>query len=145
MNWILLFEIVYIFLIIGVCIRVIHDTSSTTKAFAYLLAVIFLPFIGMVIYFSVGINYRKRKIYSKRIFKNVEQEKELQKKILTDSNALLDNGTEYIKNYEKLSLLILNKTYSPITDKNEVSVLHNGENKFPRVFEAIRNAKDHIH
>ncbi len=145
MNWLLLFEIIYILLVIGVCIRVIHDTQSSTKSFAYLLAVIFLPFIGMIIYFAVGINYRKRKIYSKRIFSNEKRENELIKKILTDSNAILADGPELIKNYEKLSLLILNKTYSPITNKNKVCVLQNGENKFPKVFEAIENAINHIH
>ena len=59
MNWILLAEIIYVVIIIAVLLRVIYDTQSVTKTLAYLLLVIFLPFIGIFIYFSFGINYRK--------------------------------------------------------------------------------------
>src|SRR5690554_4954984 len=145
MNWILLFEITYILLVIVVCGRVIYDTQSTTKTLAYLLAVIFLPFIGIIIYFSLGINYRKRKIYTKRIFNDLERKREIQKQILVDSDVIFSTGIESLKNYRKLALLILNQSLSPITSNNEVSILQNGENKFPKVFEALRNAKDHIH
>lgn len=145
MNWILLLEIAYILVLIVVCARVIYDTRSTTKTLAYLLAVIFLPFIGIIIYFSLGINYRKRKIYSKKIFNDLEQKRELQQQILTDSETIFSTGPESFKHYRKLALLILNQTLSPITTNNEVSLLLNGESKFPKVFEALRNAKDHIH
>lgn len=145
MNWILLFEILYILVIIVVCGRVIYDTQSTTKTLAYLLAVVFLPFIGIIIYFSVGINYRKRKIYSKKIFNDLEQKNEMQKQILIDSDTIFSTGTESLKNYQKLALLILNQTLSPISSNNEVSLLLNGEKKFPKVFEALKNAKTHIH
>lgn len=145
MNWILLFEITYILLVIVVCGRVIYDTQSTTKTLAYLLAVIFLPFIGIIIYFSLGINYRKRKIYTKRIFNDLERKREIQKQILVDSDVIFSTGVESLKNYRKLALLILNQSLSPITSNNEVSLLQNGENKFPKVFEALKNAKNHIH
>ena len=145
MNWILLFEISYILIIIVVCARVIYDTQSTTKTLAYLLAVVFLPFIGIIIYFSLGINYRKRKIYTKKIFNNVERENEMREQILIDSDTIFSTAKESLKNYQKLALLILNQTLSPITGNNRVSLLLNGENKFPKVFEALTNANNHIH
>ncbi len=145
MNWILLYEIIYFLIIIVVCGRVIYDTQSTTKTLAYLLAVIFLPFIGVIIYFSFGINYRKRKIYTKKIFNDLERKSEIQKQILQDSDTIFSTGLESLENYKKLALLILNQTLSSISSNNEVSLLLNGENKFPKVFEALKNAKNHIH
>lgn len=145
MNWILIAEIVYIIIIVLVCARVVYDTQSTTKTLAYLLAVVFLPFIGVIIYFSLGINYRKRKIYSKRVFNDSEVEKRMQKQILKTSQSIFTTRSESVKNFEKLANLILNQTSSPITDGNEVKLLLNGENKFPLVLEALKNAKDHIH
>ncbi len=145
MNWILLLEIVYILIVIFVCGRVIYDTQSTTKTFAYLLAVIFLPVVGIIIYFSLGINYRKRKIYSKKIFTNVERGNELKKQIFADSTSIFSGKVQTIIHFEKLARLILNQTISPITTHNEVSLLLNGERKFPKVFEALENAKNHIH
>lgn len=145
MNWILLGEIAYIIILILVCARVIYDTQNTTKTLAYLLAVLFLPFIGMIIYFSVGVNYRKRKIYSKNIFNNPELEREMRMRILAISGAIFTDAHQSVKKYLKLSTLILRRSLSPITYGNDVTLLFNGENKFPRVFEDIRNAKNHIH
>ena len=74
MNWILTIEIIYVIFIIGVMLRIIYDTQSVTKTLAYLLLVIFLPIIGVFIYFSFGINYRKNKLYSKKIIQDQKQE-----------------------------------------------------------------------
>lgn len=145
MNWILIAEIVYIFIVLLVCIRVVYDTQNTTKTLAYLLAVILLPIIGIIIYFSVGINYRKRKMYSKKIFNNHDLEITMRKEILETSNTIFTTRTDSIRNFRKLATLILNKTSSPIFQGNDVSLLLNGETKFPRVLEAIKKAKNHIH
>ena len=145
MNWILISEIAYILLIIFTCVRVIYDTQNTTKTLAYLLAVVFLPFVGIIIYFSLGINYRKRKIYSKKIFNDPKLEKEMVKRILKDSNSIFSGDVKPILKYKKLASLIINQTSSPISQNNKVSLLLNGEKKFPEVFKALRSAQDHIH
>lgn len=145
MNWILIAQTLYVIMIILVCARVVYDTQSTTKTLAYLLLVIFLPFVGIIIYFSIGINYRKRKMYSKKIFNNAELEKSMQKKILEISQTIFTTRSESIKTFSKLTNLILSQTSSPITEGNDVTLLINGKNKFPKVLEALQNAKDHIH
>ena len=145
MNWILLAEIIYVIIVILVCVRVVYDTQNTTKTLAYLLAVTFLPFVGIIIYFSVGINYRKRKMYSKKIFNNAELKKAIQKQILETSQTVINTRPESVKNFKKLAGLILNQVLSPISEGNVVTLLLNGENKFPSVLEALTNAKDHIH
>lgn len=145
MNWILIAEIVYIIIVLLVCVRVVYDTQNTTKTLAYLLAVIFLPIVGIIIYFTVGINYRKRKMYSKKIFNNPELEMTMRERILKTSQIIFKTRKESVKNFEKLATLILNKGSSPIFQGNDVTLLLNGEHKFPRVFEALKNAKNHIH
>ena len=145
MTWILLAEILYIIIVILVCARVVYDTQSTTKTLAYLLAVVFLPFLGIIIYFSIGINYRKRKIYSKKIYNNPEIEVAMQKRILQLSQTIFTTRSESVKTFRKLANLILAKSSSPITQGNDVTLLLNGENKFPKVLEALKNAKNHIH
>src|SRR6476620_1146489 len=67
MNWQLIFELLYLLILIAVCVRIIIDTNSSVKTNAYLLLAIFIPFFGMFFYFSFGINYRKRQLYSKKI------------------------------------------------------------------------------
>ena len=67
MKLILLYEILYILFVIAVCLRIIWDTRSVSKALAYLLLVIFVPIAGAIFYFSFGINYRRHKIYHKKL------------------------------------------------------------------------------
>ncbi|MBS1735793.1 MAG: cardiolipin synthase [Bacteroidetes bacterium] len=144
MNWILVAEIIYILIIIIVCIRIILDTGSSTKASAYILLVIFLPVIGIFIYFSFGINYRKRKLYSKDLFAD-ELKSQVKTLIEKDRDRIIKSHTDGLDKYSSLVNLALNQIFSPISDNNNVELLINGENKFPAVFNVIKNAKHHIH
>ena len=145
MNWILIGEIFYILSILLVCLRVIYDTQNITKTVAYIMLVVFVPILGVIFYFSFGINYRKRKIYSKRIFDNVEVEKTLEKQIRQEWTGISTSRTETVGKYGKLANLVLNRSLSPVTDNNNVELLLNGENKFPHVLEVLKNANSHIH
>lgn len=144
MNWILLAELVYVLIIIVVCLRIIFDTGSTTKAAAYMLLTIFLPVIGVFIYFSFGINYRKRKLYSKNLFSE-ELEKQVFAFIEKDQHRIITDNVDTLTKYSGLANLVLNQDPSALSDKNDVEVIINGENKFPKVFSSIENAKNHIH
>src|SRR5215204_7682509 len=66
-NWFLIIELLYLLIVILVCVRIIYDTNSTVKTLAYLLLAIFIPVFGILFYFTFGINYRKRELYSKKI------------------------------------------------------------------------------
>src|SRR5699024_6908077 len=107
MDWVLVAEILYILIVIFVCGRVIYDTQSITKTLAYLLLVIFVPFAGILFYFFFGINYRKRKIYSKRIFNDVELEMELKSRILALSENIFATGNASVEAFHKVASLVL--------------------------------------
>ena len=144
MNWILLAEIIYVIIIIAVLLRVIYDTQSVTKTLAYLLLVIFLPFIGIFIYFSSGINYRKNKLYSKKIAQDKKQEELVLKKLDLYNRKNLEAAKENDA-FVGLTNMIYQTDRSPLTTNNKTKLLINGEQKFPEVLEALRNAKHHIH
>lgn len=145
MNWILLIEILYIIFIALVCFRIILDTRSSSKALAYILIVVFIPLLGLFIYFSFGINYRKYKIYNKKIFFHKEERKLLISSVKTTRDLILEESNNYLLKYKGLVDLVLNQSFSPISNTNKITILKNGEQKFPKVMEAIRNAKNHIH
>jgi len=81
MNWLLALEILYAAALVFVCLRIIFDGRNNTKSLAYILLVIFIPLLGMFFYFSFGINYRKRKIYSKKIIQNADMARRLRETI----------------------------------------------------------------
>lgn len=144
MNWVLILEIIYILFLIGVCLRIIYDTQSVTKTLAYLLLVIFLPIIGVFIYFSFGINYRKNKLYSKKIIQDQKQEDLVLAKLESYNLKNLEALNEG-DHFSGLMKMIYKTDRSPLTTNNSVKLLINGEEKFPEVLEALRNAKHHIH
>ena len=144
MNWILIIEIVYILLIIGVLLRIIYDTQSVTKTLAYLLLVIFLPVAGVFIYFSFGINYRKNKLYSKKIVQDQQQEELVLQKLESYNRANLDSVPENHP-FSGLMKMIYRTDRSPLTTNNSAKLLINGEEKFPEVLQELRKAKHHIH
>ncbi|MGJ8659540.1 cardiolipin synthase [Cellulophaga fucicola] len=145
MNWILLSQIIYLPLLTFTCMRIIYDTRGTTKTLAYLLAAVFLPFIGIIVYFSFGINYRKHKMYANKSLLDTKQKETLQKEIIAHSREILANGNEPVQSRAELVNLLLKDTTSPLTNNNKVELLLNGEKKFPEVLKAIENAKHHIH
>lgn len=145
MNWLLIAEIAYILILSLVCLRIIYDTRSTTKTLAYLLFAVFVPVFGMIFYFFFGINYRHRKMYSKKLYENDDLAAKFRKDLLQYSKKTYqENNAEIISNKE-LAFMVLQDSMSPLTSKNAVKLLINGENKFPEVLQAIQNAKHHIH
>ncbi|MBJ7881416.1 cardiolipin synthase [Gelidibacter salicanalis] len=144
MNWLLLAQIVYVLFIIFVILRVVNDTRSSVKALAYILFVIFVPFVGVVFYFSFGINYRKRKLYTKKIIKDEPLRQILRGRMNAYSQRVCDSGL-VPKEYENLVSYIRGAGSSPLTANNTVKLLINGDEKFPELLKALESATSHIH
>src|SRR6476661_4212320 len=136
MTWLLVYEIIYIVVLVLVCLRIIYDTRSNTKTLAYLLLVIFLPLIGIFFYFSFGINYRKRKMYTKKLVLNDIMAKELREYILQSSQQIFEKNTAAVQPFRELARMLIKDSMSALTGNNTVKLLVNGEEKFPEVLEA---------
>ncbi len=145
MNWLILLEIAYIALIVAVCLRIIYDTNNHTKTIAYLLLVIFLPILGIFIYFSFGINYRKRQLYSKKLVEDEAVGRRISQAIRDYSLHTYQLNEAQLTESRKISSLLLHAIESPLTGGNAVKVLVNGEEKFPELMAALRQAEHHIH
>ena len=145
MKPVIIFDIVYFIIVILVCIRIIFDTRSSSKTLAYLLLAIFFPVGGMLFYFIFGINYRKRLIYSKKLIEDEVRLKELNNKTISLSARNLKRNALDVGNGQSLVSLLMNDSLSPLTSGNSVKLLINGEQKFPEVIEAMKQARHHIH
>ncbi|MBG6233951.1 cardiolipin synthase [Pedobacter sp. CAN_A7] len=145
MNWIIVVEVFYVLAVLGGCLRIINDTPNTSKTLSYLLLALFLPVVGMIIYFSIGTNYRKRKLYTKKLIKDEKLLEELTKRIIHTSELVMAQQKEEVGNFMKLAKLLLNGSLSKLSAHNQVELLLNGEEKFPEVIKAMQAATHHIH
>ncbi len=145
MNWTWIALIIYIVIVILVCLRNIYETGSSTKTMAYLLFCIFIPVFGILFYLAFGVNYWRKKLYSK---KNSEDEKimqQMKKNILHYNEVELDLEDIEGDDNAELSAMLTRSLQSPVTRHNRVKLLLNGEEKFPELLKALSEAKHHIH
>src|SRR6476619_4990630 len=106
MNWLFVSEVLYTIFVLLVCLRVIYDTVSYTKTFAYLLLVIFVPVIGIFIYLSFGINYRKRKIYSKKLDDDDELASQLDEEVFRYSQQTYRDHKQLLESNRELAYML---------------------------------------
>jgi cardiolipin synthase len=145
MNWFYIVSIIYILIVIAVCLRIIYETRNTSKTLAYLLVTFFIPVGGILFYILFGVNYWKLKMYNK---KSIEDEKileRLKKQMTVYVDETIDPIDMSDENNKELAVMLAKELRSPLTRRNKVKLLINGEEKFRDVLEALRNAKHHIH
>ena len=144
-DWVLLAEAGYLVLILAVCLRIVYDTRNTTKALAYMLLTVFLPVVGALVYFSFGINYRQRSLYSKKLTDDEALLAQVQRRITETSRQTMQAAAGYVKHNRELARLLVRDNVSPLMAGNRVTLLLNGEEKFAQVLEALEGARHHIH
>lgn len=134
----------YYIIIFFVVINLLLENRNPLKTHSYLLLLLLLPVIGVLIYFFFGQNQLKRKIFAKRGLINQAFGPLYAKEHLDQQSP---SNVKVIKPYGQFEKLIrfLKNDLSPLTLNNKVTILRNGEEKFPVVMEAISKAKDHIH
>lgn len=142
-SWTILIIINYL-LAISAIVTVLLKNINPSKTLSYIIVLALFPFFGLVVYYLFGQQYRKTKIFNRKnvINSNV---------IKSASNSFKMDGRDLRvisdKLDDKIKLVKLLKTSekSPLTIRNEVEILINGEVKFERLLEDLRQAKHHIH
>lgn len=144
MGWMYIVGGVYLLILLAVCLRIIYETRSATKTMAYLLLAVFIPVAGIVFYLAFGINFWKTRSYSSKADEDEKLLEQLKRELkIYESETVLP--AELPDENRELAVMLQKGLRSPLTRRNKLKLLINGEEKFPEVLEAIRNAKHHIH
>lgn len=130
---------------IGVMATILLENRNPSKSMAYILILIFLPGIGLIVYFFFGRDMRKKKIFSRKAFKEVEMAGEYLRKYFEASGAQLVTMEQQIGDLVQPFRLLYQQRQSFVHTGNKVTLLTNGEEKFPALFAALEKAKHHIH
>ncbi len=137
-------SLLYIIILLYTIFRIIYDTDSPTKAIAYVLMVVVLPVVGVILYYSVGVNYRLQKMYAKKLEFQSDREEEIKNKVESYTKNQIEDYESRLGYFYPLAKL-QSKQVGISSHNNNTKLLVNGETKFPTMLEEIRQAKDHIH
>ncbi|NNC82854.1 MAG: cardiolipin synthase [Flavobacteriales bacterium] len=145
MDQMIIVEVAYILLLLFTFYRIIYDTERTAKVYAYLMLVLMVPVLGIIFYFSFGVNYRNRKMFERKSIGNQKLEEVMSEDLHAHTEGLIDRYLGENNDTRKMARLLLNDRLSPLTHGNTVDVLINGEDKYQRLRDDLKAAKDHIH
>lgn len=145
MSWTWIATVVYFILVLLVCLRNIYETGSSTKTMAYLLFCIFVPVIGVLFYLAFGINYWRKKRYSKKMGEDEKILAYMKKNIQQYNETLVKRADISGDDNAELAAMLVHSLQSPLTRNNQVKLLLNGEEKFPELMKAMEEARHHIH
>lgn len=138
-------EGLYLIGIIFLAGKIIMDTRNTSKTLAYLMLIIFLPVLGIIIYFVFGVNYRKNKFYTFKIERNEQVYQAVSTYIRETHHKTLESHQEQMDQFLTTVNFLYNAGHSPLSQGNYAEILVNGEGKFEKVFEVLEKAVHHIH
>src|SRR5690554_2346029 len=145
--WIYIVQFLYTLLLLFVCVRILIDTRSVSKTLAWLFFVLFVPVIGVIFYFSIGINYRKRKMYNKKLKIDITLKEQIEQMVYNHRKQLKSLQLPILKANQKLIQLTSHKNLgnNTVLPNSVVEPIQNGEQLFPKIIEALYQAKKHIH
>jgi cardiolipin synthase len=135
---------VYYLTIFMVAINMLLENRNPLKTHSYLLLLMLLPILGLIIYLFFGQNIRKRRIFSKNQLINSAFGQRYVDQYLSKERLAVHDLDNISNKFNKL-ISFLNRDLSPLSSLNELTVLKNGEEKFPSLIAALRQAKTHIH
>lgn len=128
----------YIFVTLVVML-IILDNKKPEKSFAYIFLILLVPVGGLIVYLLFGAQYQKKKLFTKkRYFEKVYLNK-AKEEFRTNSEVLSDQA------YSNLPTLFHNIEKVNFTLENSITLLNNGEQKFPALVEQITLARKSIH
>lgn len=128
----------YIFISVLIFL-IILDNKKPEKSFAYIFLILLFPVGGVLIYFLVGAQYQKKRIYTHKRYSNNDYLYSL-KKGKKDVGEYLKIGTN-----TKLPTLFYNIEHVRFTFENSLEFLQNGEGKYPVLIDELKRAKKSIH
>jgi len=140
-----IFSLIFLVTAIPVAVMIILEKRSPFKTAAWVLALILLPVFGVVFYLFFGQEYRKKKLFSRKEIKSLNQYRKLSITQLRQFEHIYQNLPPEIMAKESIIRLLLKNSNALLTSGNRLKILNDGEETFRSIFKAIESAKHHVH
>lgn len=132
-----IFDILYFGSIIGTIIIIVLDNRNPVHTIAWVLILLFLPIVGLVLYFFFGRNVRRERIISKKSYN----------KLLTQPMAeyMAQDFPDYLGSYTKLIDFFKHTEQAFPFKGNRIEIYNEGYSLLQSLIRELIKAKEHIH
>jgi cardiolipin synthase len=137
--------ILYFVTVVFIAVLIVLENRNPIKTISWVLVLITLPVLGIIIYLFFGQEYRKKKMFSKKglyYLEKLRKQTQNQLRRLPQNEHLFEEKT--LSKKHLINLMLANSN-ALLTDNNQVTILKDGQETFPAIFQAMQNAKHHIH
>ena len=134
-HWIIL--AVYTLLTIAAMVTVLMDRRQPAKTMAWMLVLIFLPAVGIILYFFFGQNTRKERVISQKSMDQLTKRSMLE--FVEQKNLQLPDR------HLSLIHLFVNQSFAMPFQNTRTEIYTCGYEFFPALLSAVAQAKSHIH
>lgn len=135
LYWIIFF--IYSATVIGTIISVLMDNRQPVKTMAWVMVLMFMPVIGIVLYFFFGQDTRKEKLISQHSLDLLTKSSMLEFAVQKDLNIQEENKT--------LVKLFASQNWALPFKDNDINIYTDGYSFFNVLFQEIGKAKHSIH
>tara|TARA_R110002051_G_scaffold162063_3_gene233617 strand:+ start:1631 stop:3091 length:1461 start_codon:yes stop_codon:yes gene_type:complete len=142
--WQILLGANYLLVIIFSVIIVLKN-SHPIRTLSYLFALAALPFLGLLVYYFFGQDYRKNKIFEKKSVLDSVKLKDWRESFEFTRKEDKEFEEEFGEGIFKIYKLLQNNDKAVVTFQNKAKILVNGEEKFKLLLKDLKAAKSHIH
>ena len=123
----------------------IKDGSNPVRIWAWILLIIFMPFIGAMLYIFFGVNLRRQKIFDLKKAIDYDQFERFVEEYSSQAEKEVMQRRDVSTQYIHLIRLLTKVNSSIITFNNRVQILHDGPDTFQAIFAACEKAQEYIH
>ena len=144
LTTILLSIILIVNIILGISI-VFLERKNASSTWAWLMVLLFVPIAGFFLYLIFGKPISNGRIFVWDTKSRLGLKAAVQGQLREIEDDKLEYSDEDMKRYQSLIYLNLRTDNSLYSQNNDVDILLDGKEKFDRLLQDMRRAKDHIH
>ena len=129
--------LIYAVIVVGTIITVVMDNRQPVKTLLWIFVLLFMPIIGIILYFFFGMNTRKEKMISQRSIDRLTKRSMME--------YIEQKDLHVADSHKVLVRLFSEQNWAFPYKDNEVDIFTDGYAFFPELLAEIAKAKDHIH
>ena len=129
---------IFLLAVVATIVVVVMDNRNPFKTLAWVLVLVFLPVIGLILYFFFGQDTRKERLISKKGFKRLTKYPMMEFQMQESFKASEEKQHQLIRFFQRVNLAL------PF-EGNSIKVFQDGYSMLQSLLVAIKSAQHHIH